>query len=189
MIDLFSCASIQMHARVKHFPSFNSIVAIYDGLQNTALLNRAILHRANARTSRLYSSGATFSFLSVHATAFRLYYLRAKMCQRTHLKQIKRSLLKSGVLIGWSFIASGMPREIPLRFCVSLKGRNLFKGSWSDNTDFSDRDAVMPEAASLPPGSISYLMLSGLQLFFAKCTGEIFEKVLRQFNELYRTIK
>lgn len=33
-------------------------------------------------------------------------------------------------------------------FCVPLKGRNLFKSFWLDNTDSSERDAATPEVVS-----------------------------------------
>lgn len=51
MIDLFSRASIQMHARVKHFPSFNSVQSLFMMDYKTPSYLTVQFCQANVRTS------------------------------------------------------------------------------------------------------------------------------------------
>lgn len=51
MIDLFSRASIQMHARVKHFPSFNSVQSQFMMDYKTSSYLTVQFCQANVRTS------------------------------------------------------------------------------------------------------------------------------------------
>jgi hypothetical protein len=69
MIDLFSRVGIQTHARVKHFPRFDSARSpLYDGLQNIGILNiaRFGIRRAQ-RELDLYFSRAMLASLSARA--------------------------------------------------------------------------------------------------------------------------
>jgi len=70
MIALFSRASIQMHARVKHFSSFNSIFMIDHETSSYLTVQFCTSAWVNA-TSRLYSLGATsISFGNIRALLF-----------------------------------------------------------------------------------------------------------------------
>lgn len=65
-------------------------------------------------------------------------------------------------------------------FCVSLKGRNLFKSFWLDNTGFLDRDTTTQEVVSAIKLDVLF-RVAGL----AAILREMYERNIQESRDIF----
>lgn len=140
MIDLFSRANIQIHARVKYFPNFDSRVPLFAMMNCKKSIVIFTLHTVlYSRFFLIFNSLSFFFNAYLNVCFFVRHYAsvssdvhysltKKRLYQQTHLKQIKGIYVKKLSFNQEVVYRDGIPSEIAWSFCILLKGRYLFKG-------------------------------------------------------------